>query len=108
MAQSRLQLHETLQNLMGGDTNPDLKLTVYFQPPEEGMKYPCIKYERSNSRALHADNLLYFFYKRYTVTVMDRDPDSLIPDQVEALPHSRIDRKFAVDGLNHFVFDLFF
>lgn len=108
MARSRLQLHEQLVNLMGGDSDPDKKLTVYFQAPEDGMDYPCIKYERSQSRPLHADNLLYLLYKRYTVTVIDRNPDSLIPDQVESLPHSRIDRKFVVDGLHHFVFNLFF
>lgn len=107
MARSRLLLHEILRNLMGGDVDPEKKLTVYFQAPTT-MDYPCIKYERSQSRNFHADDLLYLFYKRYTVTVIDRDPDSLIPDQVESLPHSRFDRFYVVDGLNHFVFDLFF
>jgi hypothetical protein len=51
---------------------------------------------------------MYLLFKRYQVTVLDREPDSLIPDQVEALPHSRFDREYVVDGLNHFVFDLFF
>jgi hypothetical protein len=100
MARSQSQLQSLLEGLEGPEK-------VYFQPPTT-MVYPCIKYERSNSRAFHADNLLYLFYKRYTVTVIDRDPDSLIPDQVEALPHSRFDREYVVDGLNHFVFDLFF
>lgn len=100
MARSREQLQTLLSDLEG-------VVAAYFQAPTT-MEYPCIKYERSNSRAFHADNLLYLLYKRYTVTVIDRDPDSLIPDQVEALPHSRFDRKYVVDGLNHFVFDLFF
>lgn len=100
MARSQSQLQTLLKGLTGVKD-------AYFQPPTT-MEYPCIKYERSNSRAFRADNILYLLYKRYTVTVIDRDPDSLIPDQVEALPHSRFDRKYVVDGLNHFVFDLFF
>lgn len=108
MARSQSQLQSLLENIMGGDDDPDLKIKAYFQPPTK-MEYPCIKYERSRaSRVLHADNLKYLLYKRYTLTVIDRNPDSLIPDQVEALPHSQFDRKFEVEGLNHFVFDLFF
>lgn len=110
MARPRTQLHEILVNLMGGDVDSSKKLAVYFQPPTEGMVYPCIKYERSGLSSRHdADNIRYLTYKRYDVTVMDRDPDSLIPDQVEALPHSRHDRSFkGPDGLNHFVFVVFF
>lgn len=100
MARSQSQLQSLLKGLDG-------VVDAYFQPPTT-MQYPCIKYERSGSRKFSADNLMYLFYKRYTVTVIDRDPDSLIPDQVEALPHSTFDRKYVVDGLNHFVFDLFF
>lgn len=101
MARSRLELQQLLEDLVDGEA------AVYFQAPTT-MSYPCIKYERANTRAFHADNLLYLFHKRYTVTVIDRDPDSPFPDQVEALPHSRFDRFYVVDGLNHFVFDLFF
>jgi hypothetical protein len=93
---------------MGGDLDPDKKIPVYFDPPTEGMEYPCIKCERDGSRVFRANNLMYLLFKRYQVTVLDREPDSLIPDQVEALPHSRFDRAYAVDGLNHFVFNLFF
>lgn len=107
MARSQSQLQLLLEDLMGGAEDETKKLKVYFQAPTT-MDYPCIKYERAQSRSFHADNLLYLLYKRYTVTVIDRDPDSLIPDQVEALPHSRFDRFYVVDGLNHFVFDLFF
>jgi hypothetical protein len=101
MARPRSQLHDILKNLDG-------VADAYFQAPTTGMQYPCIKYQRSRSLAFDADNLKYLLYKRYTVTVIDRDPDSLIPDQVEALPHSRFDRFYAVEGLNHFVFDLYF
>lgn len=108
MARPRSQLHEILVDLMGGAEDETKKLAVYFQPPTNGMDYPCIKYERDDSFSRYADNLKFLFYKRYTLTVMDRNPDSLIPDQVETLPHSRFDRFYVVDGLNHFVFNLYF
>lgn len=81
---------------------------AYIQPPTEGMVYPCIMIERSSSDVEHADNRVFFLKKAYTVTVMDRSPDSSIPDLVEGLQYARFDRFFVSDGLNHFVFQLFF
>lgn len=100
MARSPDELHEILAAI------PGVK-KVYFQPPT-AMEYPCIKFERSDSFVSRADNILYWLKKRYTVTVIDRDPKSTIPDRVESLPYSRIDRKFAFEGLNHTVFQLYF
>lgn len=100
MARSQSQLHEVLVALTDASN-------VYFQPPTP-MAYPCIIYERSSSKVSFADNVKYVLLKGYTITVIDRNPVSLIPDQVEALPHCRFDRFFKTDGLNHFVFQLFF
>lgn len=108
MARPRSQLQTVLENLMGGAEDETKKLNVYFQPPTSGMVYPCIKYERNDSFSRYADNLKFLLYKRYDLTVIDRNPDSLIPDQVETLPHSRFDRFYVADGLNHFVFNLYF
>lgn len=72
------------------------------------MVYPCIRYNRDDSITFHADNLLYIFKKRYKVTVIDRDPGSGIPDLVEKLPYTAFDRFYPADGLNHFVFNLYF
>lgn len=102
MALPRLQLHEILKGLDGVQD-------AYFQPDgTTTMKYPCIRYERDDTFASFADNIKYVFKKRYTVTVIDQDPDSLIPDLVEGLPLTRFDRKYTANGLNHFVFNLFF
>jgi hypothetical protein len=46
--------------------------------------------------------------KQYQVTVIDRNPDSELPDMVEELPLCSFDRYFAADSLNHYVFTLFF
>lgn len=102
MARSRLILHNVLVGL-------EDVVQAYFQPDQNtSMVYPCIVYERDDSYVAPADNIKYRFMKRYQVTVIDRDPDSLIPDQVEALPYSRFDRRFTTEGLNHNVFNLFF
>ena len=96
----RLQLHETLKGIVDH---------VYFQPPNNiEIKFPCIRYERDSDLSEFAGNRPYVYVRRYQVTVIDRDPDSSIADQVEGLPLCRFDRFFAADNLNHFVFTLFF
>lgn len=82
---------------------------VYFQPPENiKMEYPCIVYQRDTARSAFADNNLYRYTKKYTVTVIDRNPDSEIPDQIVRLPMCTHERWFAADDLNHDVFSLYF
>jgi len=96
----RLQLHDILL---------DITTHVYFQPPSNiRMEFPCIKYERDGSSNEFADNASYRNAKRYQVTVIDRDPDSTLPDSVEGLPYCALDRAFQADNLNHWVFTLFF
>lgn len=98
----RLLLHELLVGVL---ESPN----VYFQPPAGYlMKYPAIVYNRDYAMTSFADNNVYNFEKRYEVTVIDRDPDSPIPDKVAWLPRCRFSRHFVVDGLNHDVFTLFF
>lgn len=82
---------------------------LYFQaPPNTGMSYPCILYALDDIRTEHADNLPYRSNKRYTVTVIDEDPDSSLRDQVSALPSSSFERYFTADDLNHYVFNMTF
>jgi hypothetical protein len=82
---------------------------AYIQVPPTGLQYPCIMIERgSSSDVKFADNLKFHLLKAYTITVVDRSPDSAIPDLVEGLPKVRFDRFFRTDNLNHFVFQMFF
>lgn len=84
-------------------------IDAYIQPPTEGMEYPCIMIERgSPSDVKRADNRIHILRKAYTVTIIDRAPDSAIPDLVEGLQYARYDRFFRTNGLNHFVFQMFF
>ena len=82
---------------------------VYFQPPpDHEMVYPCIVYSRSDINTEFADDLPYKHTKRYSITVIDPDPDSTIPDDISMLPRCTFDRAFKSDQLNHDVFTILF
>lgn len=82
---------------------------VYFQPPTgKQLNYPAIVYERSAVDSRFANNRLYKNLKRYQVKVIDRDPDSGIPDKVALLPLCVFTNFFVVDNLNHDVFNLYY
>lgn len=100
--EKRHQLQSILEAVLGSRN-------VYFQPPEAfKMAYPCIRYERDNAKSVFANNAPYRHTKRYQVTVIDRDPDSAIPDRVAALPLCTFSRHYTADGLNHDVYSLYF
>lgn len=100
--EKRHQLQLILEAVLGSRN-------VYFQPPEAlKMVYPCIRYERDNANSVFANNAPYRHTKRYQVTVIDRDPDSAIPDRVAALPLCTFSRHYTADGLNHDVYSLYF
>lgn len=102
MARNRVELQSLLEGLLGSRN-------VYFQPPESfKLNYPCIIYERSGIRDDRANNKPYLRRKSYTVTVIDKDPDSEIPDRVKDLEYCVFDRSFKADHLNHDVFTLYF
>lgn len=100
---SRLELHEKLCDILG-------TRYVYFQPPESvKLQYPCIVYSRSNMRPMWADNSIYINKKQYVVTVIDKNPDSVLPDRIiETVPFCSMERHYVADGLNHDVFIIFF
>lgn len=99
---TRLDLQDVLAALQEG-------VSVYFQPPENvSMQYPAIVYNRDFQYAAYADNALYSRKTRYQVTVIDPDPDSLIPDLVAALPLARYVRHFTTANLNHDIYDVYF
>jgi hypothetical protein len=72
------------------------------------MQYPCIVYQRDTATTEFANNVPYNRTLRYQVTVIDPDPDSEVPGKVAALPMSTLNRFYAVDNLNHDVFQLYF
>jgi hypothetical protein len=98
----RTQLQLLLEAILG-------TTYVYFQPPATSeMNYPCIVYHRDTSDTRFADDIPYARTKRYQVTVIDRNPDSLIPDKVAQLRLCTHSRFFTADNLNHDVFNLYY
>lgn len=101
-ARARTDLQTLLETVLGSDE-------VHFQPPTNIiMTYPAIVYKRDDARTQFADNIPFHVKKRYQVTVIDRDPDSVIPDKVAALESATFDRHFTANDLNHDVYTLFF
>lgn len=101
MEKTRLTLQTQLEELMGNNH-------VYFSAPtKKKMEYPCIRYSLVNARTESADNIVYMNRKRYTLTCIDPDPDSVIPDKLLNLPYCSFDRTYTQDNLNHFVFTLY-
>lgn len=99
---TRLDLHEIFCSTLGSRN-------VYFQPPETiKMNYPCIVYERASNDTRFADNRPYKSIRRYTATIIDKNPDSQLPDKLGGLPLCRLNRVYTADNLNHYVFDIYF
>lgn len=102
MVKNRLELQELLESINQNDF-------VYFQPPASiRMKYPAIRYQLSDIRNLHADNLPYRRAHLYDVIMITRDPEDSRIEEISKLPHCRFDRSYFADDLNHYVFTLFY
>lgn len=99
---SRLSLQTQLEELLG-------TRNVHFQPPESiKMDYPAIVYALEDIENAHADGGVYLSYKRYSVTVVDKNPDSTFVDMVAALPTCQFNRHYNRENLNHWNFSLYF
>lgn len=97
---NRLKLHALLKTM--GTEN------VYFQPPESiKMTYPAIVYKLSNVSNKFANNSVYKQNPGYMVTVIDKDPDSEIVQNLSMLPQCKFDQHYTSDNLNHDVFTIF-
>lgn len=84
---------------------------VYFQEPGNNqMVYPAILYKTSDEDTRHANNRPYSSQDEYEVTILDYDPDSDIRKAFRELrlPGCAFDRVMRVDGLNHFIYSLYF
>ena len=99
---TRLALQKILETILGTSA-------VYFQPPSTfQMTYPCIVYRRTKIDSKFADNTTYWHQKQYMITVIDKDPDSGIPDKIAGLPRCVHDRQYTANNLNHDVFTLIY
>lgn len=106
----RPALHDLLCEILPGPFPEEEGSHCYFQPPSNTqIYYPCIIYNYTNDLDDFADNIHYRHSKRYTVTIIDEDPDSKIPEKMtQRFPYCTSDRNFADDDLNHFVYTLYY
>lgn len=107
MARSRLELDSKLRDLLTSIDNSYTK-NLYYRKPSKTLNYPCIIYKRVSELTKHADNKKYVSQNRYTLTVVDRNPDSILSEKVSNLPLCSFDREYEADNLNHFVYDLYY
>lgn len=98
----RLQFQEILSGIDG------VKAAYFQPPPTVKMQYPAIIYSISRPSTSYANNELYRYKQAYTVTVVDRNPDSLIPVEIAKMQYSSFDRAYTADLLNHFVYTVYY
>jgi hypothetical protein len=104
---SRLDLQDLLQTLIG--VRIDEEPNVYFQPPSTvKMNYPCIVYSRNSANTQFANDSPYLHKIRYQILVIDKNPDSIIPEKVAMLPMCLFDRHYTADNLNHDAYNLYY
>jgi hypothetical protein len=100
----RLNLHQELLDFTGRP--------AYFQPPTSPtikLQYPCTIYNLSDVYTNSADDQNYRAIRRYQVTYITKDPDDALID--EFLLHFKsisFSRHFTSDGLNHYIYDLYY
>ena len=98
----RLELHQILNGI------PGVK-KASFQPPESvKLEYPCIVYQLQNVDMRSANDHPYKNRDGYQITIIDRNPDSKIRQTVERFMLCRFNRFFTSDGLNHWVYTLYY
>ena len=104
----RYELQSVLEDVMS-DFVDDPENRVHFQPPTGYMlTYPCIIYELNNIDTIYANDKPYHSCKSYTITVIDRNPDSEIPDEIGRLKTSKFNRHYINDNLHHFSYNIYF
>lgn len=94
----RISLHNKFEEILQSNN-------VYFQsPPDVLMKYPAIRYSIDDIDISHADGINYKQLKRYSVIIIDRNPDSKICDKIlDSFEYASFVRFYPADNLNHWV-----
>ena len=98
---TRMELQSVLKTILGSNQ-------VYFQAPEnKKMSYPAIVYELNDIQDIYANNSTYLRHKSYSITLMDKNPDSEFIEAIANLPKSKFNRFFVTENINHWVFTVF-
>lgn len=102
----QVEFQKLLKSLMGTAASfPD----VFYQPPGgQTLTYPCIIYERSKGRTLHANNGVYAHFVSYDVKFITRNPKDPIIDKIIKLPKCYFDRPYKADNLYHYSYTIYY
>lgn len=99
---SRIDLQTLLETLLGSEN-------VYYDPPTSlAMKYPAIRYSKSDIDTVYANNSTYKSMKRYEIIVIDKKADNPVIEKLLNLPYCSFDRPYKSDNLNHDVLILYY
>lgn len=99
---SRLELQTLLESILESRN-------VYNQPPSTlNMTYPAIRYSLNSIDNVRANNAVYVQNKSYKIILIDKDPDSEYVDKISKLQKCSFTTAYTSDGLNHWVFNLYF
>lgn len=78
---------------------------VYFQPPENlKIGYPAVIFHLSKVKLDHADDVPYKGAREYSITLIAKEPEPDVLDEILKIPYTTLDTTYIVDGMNHFVF----
>lgn len=100
---TRQELHDFLLSVIPAG------IKLYHNPPANvRMSFPCIRYELNDRDNRYANNGKYLAMSKYTLTVIDTNPDSGILKVIEQLPYCEFDRQYLKDGLYHWVYSLYY
>lgn len=103
----RLDLHTILCQILKCPENGK-ECRAYFQPgPNTKLSYPCIVYHLNDISTNHADNRIYKKDNGYSLTLISKDPDTVLVDDIMELSMIDYDRSFRIDNLNHWVFSIY-
>ena len=81
---------------------------VFFQPPENlKIGYPAVVFHLSKIEIDHASDVPYKGAKEYSVTLITKDPEPDVIDEILKIPYSSLDTTYISDGMNHFVFTVY-
>lgn len=81
---------------------------VYFQPPENlKIVYPAVVFHLSKMEIDRASDVPYKGAKEYSVTLITKDPEPDVIDEILKIPYSSLDTTYISDGMNHFVFTVY-
>lgn len=81
---------------------------VYFQPPENlKIVYPAVVFHLSKIEIDRASDVPYKGAREYSVTLITKDPEPDVIDEILKIPYSSLDTTYISDGMNHFVFTVY-